>query len=336
MQVLILGGGRQGKIIAKDLSKDYKVTVADIEKISLTGIKTKKIDCSNYKTLKKVMAKFDLAVGSLPSHLGMNAVSAAVDSNTNYVDLSFCSQDLRVFNKKALRKRLTIIHDAGIAPGISNMVAGMAIKHGAQDIDIFAGGVAKDREDDYIITWSPEDLYEEYKRPARVIINGEIRNIPALSNNQCIDTSTGLQGYVTDGLRSLLNKDKMVNNMSEYTFRWPGHAKRINDLLGDKNKFVAGIKNRYKENNDDKMVLKIVANNSPVTMVTMGDKNLSAMSKTTAYSCAAFVRLIIGGYGRIGVIPPEDIALDDKAYKFILDYLSGYGIGFDTKYPFIK
>lgn len=332
MKILILGGcGRQGKVIASDLARKYDVITADIS--SDADI----VGNTDYKTLIKLMPKYDLVVGALPSAFGRDTMMAAIDCGVNYVDVSFLSHNVSDFNSTAIYNGVTIFHDCGIAPGISHLVTGMAIRNGAKHIKIFVGDVAKDKKDDYVITWSPEDLYEEYTRPARVIRNGKVETIPALSNIRSIHVPLGLQAYITDGLRSLLSKADLVDTMEEYTWRWPGHIERIEDLLESEEKFVSGLKERFREDNSDKLVLQVVANRRPVTMTVYGDEQMSAMAKTTALACSAFVQLLASGkYNRTGVIAPEDIAMDDSSYKFILDCISEHGIEFDVKYPFME
>ena len=80
-----------------------------------------------------------------------------------------------------MHKQLTILHDCGIAPGLSHLVAGRAIRRGYNEVGIYVGGVSAYSEDDYVITWSPEDLLEEYTRPARIVESGQIKKVPALS-----------------------------------------------------------------------------------------------------------------------------------------------------------
>jgi saccharopine dehydrogenase-like NADP-dependent oxidoreductase len=333
MKILVLGGcGRMGSVVAADLSRKYEVVRADINPaadIVMSG--------SGYNFLAKVIPGYDLVVGALPSAFGHDAMLAAIDSSVSYVDLSFTPYDVSKLHDLAVQNGVTVLHDCGIAPGISNLVAGMAIWRGFNHIKIYVGGVAANKDDDYIITWSPEDLYEEYTRPARIIIDGKIETVPALRNIPHHDVSTGLQGYVTDGLRSLLDKAELVTGMEEYTWRWPDHIERISDLLESEEKFVAGLKERYREGNDDKLVLKVAANRHPVTMTVYGDENMSAMAKTTAMSCSAFVQLLASGtFKRPGVIPPEDVATDLSSYRFVLDCIAEHGAEFNVRYPFVE
>jgi saccharopine dehydrogenase-like NADP-dependent oxidoreductase len=334
MKILILGGcGRMGSVVAADLSRKYEVVRADINPAADIVM-----DGGGYNFLAKVIPGHDLVVGALPSAFGHDAMLAAIDSFVDYVDLSFTPYDVSKLHDLAVRNGVTVLHDCGIAPGISNLVAGMAIWRGADHIKIYVGGVAADKEDDYVITWSPEDLYEEYTRPARIIRDGKVETVPALSNIPSIHVPEGLQGYITDGLRSLLSKAELVTGMEEYTWRWPGHIERISDLLeGEEKWFADGLKERFREGTDDKLVLEVVANRRPVTMTVYGDEKMSAMAKTTAMSCSAFAQLVASGtFRRPGVIPPEDVATDLSSYRFVLDCIAEHGAEFNVRYPFVE
>jgi saccharopine dehydrogenase-like NADP-dependent oxidoreductase len=64
---------------------------------------------------------------------------------------------------------------------------------------------------------------------------------------------------------------------------------------------------------------------------------MSAMARTTALTCAAFVRWVAAGKMRLaGVVPPEKFATDHAAYQFMLDTLRVRGIAFDPPYPFVR
>lgn len=341
MKVLVLGGcGRQGRIIAEDLKRKHTVITADVS--DAADIKA---DLSDYKVVRELMSKYDLAVGALPSALGLYAMMAAVDSSTNYVDLSFLDHDVAGFNSNAMHNQITIMPDCGIAPGLSHLVAGRAIHLGADDISISVGGVAAKPEDDYVITWSPEDLKEEYTRPARIVLDGEVKKVPALSGElqeviPGIANGGHIRGFYTDGLRSLLSKAGKVKRMEERTLRWPGHLEKVGPLIYEDN-FAERVRGLYSEGTSDVIAMRIRARwtdkdmSSGTSLIVYGDENMSAMARATALACSAFTQLLASGkYKRTGIVPPEDVAMDLDAYKFILDCMAEHNVIFDEKYPF--
>lgn len=357
MMILVLGGlGKQGLVIARDLinqSPLYQVDIAD-------GVSPKDIpsgahsfvraDLSDIDVLKNLMMHCDLAVCALPADLGLNCIKAALETNTHMVDLSFSSEDLLVFDQEAKDKGLTIITDAGVAPGLSNLVVGRAMLKNPNSIDIIVGGVPQERglPFEYTITWSLDDLMAEYTRPARILVNGIVQTIPALSGVEKLTIGSGADGYeafYTDGLRSLLTNNGGVPNLTEKTLRWPGHVKEIQQHLYPRSHTSPILSADFlkhemskacKTNEPDMLIMRIRADNEEVTMVTNSDEYMSAMAKTTALSCATFASLIASKkLTATGILPPEMIAGDDAVYKAVLDKMESHGVVFSTKYPFI-
>src|SRR4051812_650708 len=94
-KVIVLGGGLVGKVMAADLSKDYEVTVADINQTALEELqkqfKFKTVVCnlSEKEKLKEMVKPFDLVVGSVPGFLGFETVKTVIEAGKNIVDISF-------------------------------------------------------------------------------------------------------------------------------------------------------------------------------------------------------------------------------------------------------
>lgn len=356
MMILVVGGlGKQGSVITRDLinqSPLYQVDVADGApadpyKLPAGVHSVVQTDLSDYDSLKHLLTHFNLVVCALPADLGYNCVRAALETNTHMVDLSFASDDLLVFDQEAKDKGLTIITDAGVAPGLSNLVAGRAMLKNPNSIEIIVGGVPQDKTlpFGYTITWSLDDLMAEYTRPARILVNGAVQTVPALSDveNLAIGSNT-YEAFYTDGLRSLLTNNGGVPNITEKTLRWPGHVKEIQQHLYPRSRSSAlssdflkhEMSKVCKVNEPDTLVMRIRADNEEVTMVTNSDQDMSAMAKTTALSCATFASLIASKkLTAPGVLPPEMIATDDAVYKAVLDKLETHGVVFSTKYPYI-
>jgi len=344
MKILVLGGlGKQGSVITTDLinqSPSYEVDVADQETHGLHNVI--RADLSDYVVLEKLFVSYDLIVCALPADLGYNCVKAAVATETNMVDLSFASQDLLVFGQEARDKGLTIITDAGVAPGLSNLVVGRSMLKNPNSIEIIVGGVPQDKDMpfNYTITWSLDDLMAEYTRPSRILVDGIIKTVPALSGVERLRIGAGLyeyEAFYTDGLRSLLFNNGGVPNLIEKTLRWPGHVNDIQRYLttGSDDLKQEMIK-LCKVNEPDKLIMRIKADSEEVSMITSSNDDMSAMAKTTALSCATFASLIASKILTLtGILPPEKIASDDVVYKAVLDKLETHGVVFSTKYPFI-
>src|SRR5215469_8281101 len=93
VRIIVLGGGRQGRIIANDLAGDHDVTVADVTAVNLPGVRNMQRDLSRPLELVGTLRKYDVVVGALPARLGFATAQAAVTAKRHYVDLSFYIED---------------------------------------------------------------------------------------------------------------------------------------------------------------------------------------------------------------------------------------------------
>lgn len=334
MKVCVLGGGRQGRVIAAALAPHADVTLADAHPVRVPAVRSLETDLSEPATLVRLIRGFDLAVGALPARLGTTAARAAIEAGRNYIDIAFTPGNPRDLDAEARKAGVTIVPDCGLAPGLSNLIAGRALARGTPDeIHIKVGGFAADpdRPYGYVVTWSPENLLEEYTRPARIVREGRVMTVPALSGLERVkvDGIGELEAFFTDGLRTLL--DCGVRNMTEKTLRWPGHAGAIRPLL-EGGRFSRKIQERCGEGEDLVVLLVDVVrggNRFRTTLIDRPRDGLTAMARTTGYTCAAFARWALeGGLPEPGVVPPERIGADPKAFEFIRRALAGRGITF--------
>jgi lysine 6-dehydrogenase len=207
------------------------------------------------------------------------------------------------------------------------------------------GGVAADPKNPYgyVITWSPEDLLDEYLRPARIIRDGKLVEVPALSGLEIINIPGvgDVEAFFTDGLRTLLSEANpplggpRIKNMTEKTIRWPGHVEAVKPLIAD-GTLVKELTEKCREG-ADLVVFRVQVDGDVVTMVDRARDGMSAMARTTALTCAAVARWVAAGKMQFtGVVPLEKLAADDAAYQFILDTLRVRGIAFDPPYPFMR
>lgn len=179
--------------------------------------------------LKELAKKSDLFVTALPSSTAFPILKSLAEECVDIVDVSFTREDPYLLEPVVEKCGTVFIPDAGFAPGYSNLIAGYVEKElgGLESIDIMVGGIPSYPIPPlgYVVTWNPFDLIEEYKRPARIIRNGELVAVDPLSETITVDVEgVGmLEGFVSDGLRTLLRNIR-ARNMREVTLRWPGHV----------------------------------------------------------------------------------------------------------------
>lgn len=237
--VVVLGAGLVGSVIASDLSetKGFRVSVVDRSAESLAraeargGGRVKAIegDLGDPKVLRKLTSGADLVVGALPSTLGFRTLQAMIEAGHRYCDISFMPEDYLDLAPLAKKKGAMCVADCGVAPGMSNLLAAWGVERldRAERIDIMVGGIPRARHwpYEYKAGFAPYDVLEEYVRPARVVEGGRVVVKEALSEIEPVDfEGVGtLEAFNTDGLRSLaVTLD--VPFMRERTLRYPGHA----------------------------------------------------------------------------------------------------------------
>ena len=242
MKIVVLGGGRVGGAIVRDLAavEDFSVTVADVDPVALAelteaGAEGIPVDLSSRAAVDDVVADADLVVGAVPGFMGYRTVERVLEAGKPIVDISFFPEDAFGLDEKAREAGVPCLVDCGVAPGLSNLIFG----HLERDLDrtdsfhCLVGGLPVERTWpwNYKAPFSPGDVIQEYVRPARLRRNGTDTTLPALSEVELVDfPGLGtLEAFNTDGLRSLLQTSNPPN-MVEKTMRYPGHAERMRIL----------------------------------------------------------------------------------------------------------
>jgi len=241
-QVCVLGGGRVGSLMARDLSQSegFAVRVADVSDDNLARVKADgaepfKADLSKPAEIRKAIADADLVVGAVPSFLGFQMLETVIDAGKDIVDISFFEEDPFALDGKAREKGVTAIIDCGIAPGTGNILLGhlVATLDRVERYRCYVGGLPALRTWpwEYKAPFCPDDVIEEYTRPTRLKERGEIVVRPALSDLELVDLPEigTLEAFNTDGLRTLLVTVD-VPDLQEKTMRYPGHVDRMRAL----------------------------------------------------------------------------------------------------------
>ena len=364
-KVIILGTGHIGSIIASELSEDYLVTAVDSDSNKLSPLTKKNIDIlsadlSSDSEIKRVIDDYDLVIGALPGFMGFNTLKSIVEAGKNVVDISFFPEDPFLLDELAKENGVTAVVDCGISPGLSNVILGyhnqrMKIKN----YKCIVGGLPYKKEwpFQYKAYFSPIDVIEEYKRPARIMVNGKIVHKEAMSDSEIINYIEigDLEAFNTDGLRSLLNTVK-IPNMVEKTLRYPGHIELMKvfrevGFFSEKDIEVNGKSVKPidltakllfpfwapEKAEEDFTILDILIEGEIETknvshhyfIFDEYDSALgrSSMARTTGYTCSAIARFFLEEkIERKGICPPEFLGEDEGCFNFVLSYLNKKGI----------
>jgi len=357
-KVVILGAGMVGRAMAIDLGRDHEVLSVDRDPAALdllknkAGIKTQIADLSQANVVTQVITGADIVVGAVPGFMGFETLKTVIKAGKNIVDISFFPEDPFELDALAKKQGVIAIMDAGVAPGMSNLLLGYHNQHmQVSDFVCYVGGLPRERvwPYEYKAPFSPIDVIEEYTRTARYVEGGQVVEKPALSEPELIDfPGVGtLEAFNTDGLRSLIHTIK-APNMKEKTLRYPGHIEIMRvlretgffreDEIVVKGKSVRPIdlttsllfpKWKLGETEEEFTLMQISVSGSENGVPKTYQYDLldrydaetqtSSMARTTGYTCTATTRLVLANrYRRTGISPPEFVGAESGCLEFIL------------------
>lgn len=373
-KVILLGAGRVGRVIARCLAEDNSIqlTVADVKQDNLDAlarlrVETLRSDLRTKEELERVIAPNDFAVGALPGAMGHCAMQAAIAAKTPYVDISFMPEDPRDLSPLAREAGIPVIYDFGVGPGMSSLLMADSVAkfEAPRSALCIVGGLPRVRllPWEYEAPFSPRDVIEEYVRPARFKHGGKIVTCPALEDIELFDIpGVGtLEGFVTDGLRSLLDTIDCPN-IVEKTLRYPGYAAKIKLLrdsgfLDDRaievngtqvniREFTFGVLEpnwRQEEGSEEFTAMRISVSgkrggaDSTISWTLLDrtdtERNESSMARTTGFPAAFAARWMIAHLPEIpcGVHPPEVFADNSAFIREILDDMSKRGVNYECE-----
>ncbi|MEC7645946.1 MAG: saccharopine dehydrogenase C-terminal domain-containing protein [Bacteroidota bacterium] len=362
--IVVLGAGLVGSVMASDLSTQHQVTAVDISQKNLdklNDIKTICADISDRKTLHQIIANTDLVVGAVPGFMGYKMMKDVIEAGKNIVDISFYPEDPFSLDELAKKKGVVAVMDCGVAPGMGNIILGhYNLNMKVIDYECLVGGLPERREwpYEYQSVFSPIDVIEEYVRPARFVKNSKMITKEALSDTEIIEFEEigPLESWNSDGLRTLINTMPHIPNMIEKTLRYPGCVEYLK-VLRESGFFsydeidVNGKKIRpidvtskllfpkwaMKEGDKDFTVMRIIikgTENGETTsyrydLLDRYQDDTISMARTTGFTCTAVANLVLDGYyNRKGISPPEYLG---EHFTFVKKYLEDRSVFYRVK-----
>jgi saccharopine dehydrogenase-like NADP-dependent oxidoreductase len=369
MNVLVLGAGLVGRPMAIDLAKEesFTVTAADFSRNNLNKIpkdlpiiKTE-VDLSNQEELKALLKGYDIVINAVPGFMGFNTLKEIIKAGKNAVDIAFFSENPFELDELAKENNVTAIVDCGVAPGMSNLLAGYvdSILDKTEVVLIYVGGLPVLREYpyEYKAGFSPIDVIEEYTRPARYVEHGKLIIRPALSDPEFLyfPEAGMLEAFNSDGLRTLaltLN----APNMKEKTLRYPGHIEKMlvlreSGFFSKEEIEVNGVKIKpidlttkllfpmweLKEGDAEFTVMRVIVEGVKDKKklrytYDLFDRhdiktNTRSMARTTGYTATTVLRMVSEGlFDRKGICPPEFIGQKPECVEYVINKLKEKGI----------
>ncbi len=359
-KVVVLGAGRVGRAMAADLAPRYDVMACDVSVENLgklpPDVRRVQADIREAAVLGEIVAEADLVIGAVPGFMGFETLRRVIHAGKNVVDISFFPEDCFLLDEEAKQRGVMAVVDCGVAPGLFNILVGYHNERMAiHTFTAMCGGLPRRRAlpFQYKAPFSPVDVLEIYTRPARIVVNGLVQTVPALSDVELVEVDPigTLEAFNTDGLRSLLTTMR-IPNMREKTLRYPGHAQfmeqlRAIGLFSDQPLSVGGCTVRpidvamalffpqwkYEEGEEEFTVLRVTMQGEhagqPCSVqydlfdTSVPEKGTSSMERTTGYTATAVATALLEGlYEATGIVPPEFLGRYEKMYSFVLDYLA--------------
>jgi len=368
-----------GSAVARDLVRSREVeqvVVYDIDVNRLRSLarvessdklQVKRHDVRKSSETFRLLRKFDVGVGALPHGLSEYAIESTLKAGVSFVDLIFGwrFEQSRIYSK-AKRKAITIVPACGLAPGLTNILAMDAADkmQRVDEVHIKVGGIPERPKPplNYRIVFSFEAVLEEYLRKAKIVKNGRVTDVEALSGLEPVVFPPPIgrcECFYTDGLSTLVQTMKGVKEMDEKTIRWPGHVAQIRTLiecglLETDPVRIDGARIRPRQ-----FVSKILSDRislgkeKDLTLLRVdvsGRKNdrrvhhhyqmidhydpkrkLTSMARTTALPCSVAAQMV--GMGRVemkGLVPPE-LAFRGALRREFMRELSNRGIKIKSK-----
>ncbi len=360
MRILVLGYGMQGRAVAHDLVTHPDVTsvvCADTEVdrtkselavLGSTKAEARALDAADPTALADLLADgYDVVVDTLPLRFVRPVAEAAIAAgvhvvNTNYDDY------LRGLDGPARAAGVAILPEMGLDPGIDLLMGAEAVRRfdSVTHLRSYGSGIPAPGDDNnplrYRISWTWAGVLDSYTRPARLVRNGEVVEIPG---DNVFDEEHGhtvevepfglLEAAPNGDAAKYADRFGIADTAVEvgrYTLRYPGHGamwRRLTalGLLGNEpiatlgsvtpRDFMIehlGPRLQYDAGQRDAVILRVEAEGTggPAGGLTLDlvdfrdlETGLFAMNRTVGFAAGIAARMIASGTisGR-GILSP--------------------------------
>jgi lysine 6-dehydrogenase len=368
MEILVLGAGRMGYGAVFDLAHNSSeveaVTVADADfakaqavakNVKSTKVSAIELDVSDYEKCVSAMRGHDAAISCVNYWYNLELSKAAIETETNFCDLggnNYVVDEQLALDAEAKKANINIIPDCGLAPGMVSILA----MHGAnrfdetEEIHIRVGGLPQNPKPplNYQLVFSVEGLINEYIESARVIRNGEIKEVESMTELESLEFENFpvLEAFQTSGGTSTLPETFLgkIKELDYKTIRYAGHCEKFKTMIDlglcSSEEIVAD----YVKVKPRKVLGELLQNHLPadepdyvlIRLEFVGTKgserkslrydivdkfdettNLSAMMRTTAFPASIIAQMMARGDVKMRGATPQEKAID--AEKFVAE-----------------
>jgi lysine 6-dehydrogenase len=257
MRVLVLGIGKMGYGLLKDLtaqSRIEEVVAADInitqakyfaDRVGGEKIEVRKCDVNDRQETVRLMGEgFDAIASALPRPFCDSAIAAAIEAGVGYADVAASFATIFDQNEAARKAGVTVIPHIGLDVGIDRILCGV----GARKLDkvdgfkVWCGGFPQKGTPGYYnpirykISWYWPYAALGNVGSSRVLKEGKVVDIPRLSDPEKIvfpEPIGKCEAYTTGDLTDVIEHLGVdgVRDAWAKTVRWPGHCETWQKLI---------------------------------------------------------------------------------------------------------
>ncbi len=259
MRYAVLGAGRQGLAIAYDLArrgeaKSLTLVDSDGERLAKGVERLKRL--AKRLQVTPVEAKLegdagpvelfrghDCVVSALPYRFNNMLSRASIRAQACWCDLGGHTktvEDQVAYAREARMRRVTVVPDCGLAPGLANVLAAMGVAEvpGARHVRIRVGGLPVPPKGPlgYSLLFSIEGLTNEYTGEALMLRGGELVRVEAFTE---LEPWKGprelgpLECFLTSGGTSLapMGYKGKLETYEYKTIRYKGHFGKVRPMI---------------------------------------------------------------------------------------------------------
>jgi lysine 6-dehydrogenase len=252
MKILLLGVGLQGKAALYDLAhspevsrviavdQDYSGLARFVDSLDTDKIEAATVSADDLPGISRRMQEVDAVIALLPTSYNPAMARLAVENGIHFINSSYTPIEFVEIGRLAEEKGVSILPEFGFDPGIDLVLAGQAVRE-LDEVEVYysyGSGVpepeAAHNPLKYKISWSFRGVLNAYRRPGRVVRDGEVVDVPgrdifAPHNVHRVEFPRwgAMEAYPNGDVVSfldLLGIRSTVREAGRFATRWPGHS----------------------------------------------------------------------------------------------------------------
>ncbi|MEW6081371.1 MAG: saccharopine dehydrogenase C-terminal domain-containing protein [Bacillota bacterium] len=192
--ILVLGAGRVARPCVQYLLRNpvYHLKIVDRDQENAQNVagghpRAESLSLDARGTFS-LMLEADIVVNLLPAHFQAEIAALCLEARKPMVSASYPSEGTRSLHEEAVRAGIVLMCEIGVDPGIDHMLAAKAIDRAKREGGTVTGfrsccgalpaPEANTNPFGYKFSWSPHDLLEASRRPARYLAGGLEVKVP--------------------------------------------------------------------------------------------------------------------------------------------------------------